>query len=45
MLKGDMMIDVQSLMKVRKVVESNLGEKVRLKVNRGRRKAYTGRHN
>ncbi|NLO82582.1 MAG: Veg protein [Clostridiales bacterium] len=37
-LKGDRMIDVQALMRVRQVVESNLGEKVRLKVNRGRRK-------
>jgi uncharacterized protein Veg len=34
------MIDAQALMKVRKAVESNVGEKVKLKANRGRKKSF-----
>lgn len=34
------MIDSQALLKARRAVESNKGEKVRLKANRGRRKCY-----
>ena len=34
------MIDSQALQKVRRAVESNIGEKVKLKANRGRRKCY-----
>lgn len=34
------MIDTQALLRARRAVESNIGEKVRLKANRGRRKLY-----
>ena len=34
------MIDTQALLRARRAVESNIGEKVRLKANRGRRKSY-----
>lgn len=34
------MIDARALMKVRKAVESNVGEKVKLKANRGRKKSF-----
>ena len=34
------MIDAEALEKIRKVVESNVGQKVRLKANRGRKKSY-----
>jgi uncharacterized protein Veg len=33
-------IDTQALLRARRAVESNIGEKVRLKANRGRRKSY-----
>ena len=33
-------IDAEALAKVRKVVESNIGQKVKLKANRGRKKSY-----
>ncbi|MFO7294751.1 MAG: Veg family protein [Clostridia bacterium] len=33
------MIDAQALMRVRKAVESNIGERVKLKANRGRKKS------
>ncbi|MDD2502550.1 MAG: Veg family protein [Clostridia bacterium] len=34
------MIDAEALTRVRRVLESNVGQKVRLKANRGRRKSY-----
>ncbi len=34
------MIDTQALLRARRAVESNIGEKVRLKANRGRQKSY-----
>lgn len=34
------MINAEALIKVRKQVESNLGERVKLKANRGRRKSF-----
>lgn len=34
------MIDAEALAMVRKVVESNVGQKVKLKANRGRKKSY-----
>ncbi|MFO7153678.1 MAG: Veg family protein [Caldicoprobacter oshimai] len=34
------MIDAQALMRVRKAVESNIGERVKLKANRGRKKSF-----
>ncbi|HHU77562.1 MAG: Veg family protein [Caldicoprobacterales bacterium] len=34
------MIDAEALARIRKAVESNVGQKVRLKANRGRRKTY-----
>lgn len=34
------MIDIDALARVRESVESNIGEKVRLKANRGRRRTY-----
>ena len=34
------MIDAEALAKVRKIVESNIGQKVKLKANRGRKKSY-----
>lgn len=34
------MINIDALAKVRENVESNIGEKVRLKANRGRRRTY-----
>lgn len=36
----DAVIDAGALAKVRRVMESNVGQKVRLKANRGRRKSY-----
>jgi len=37
--KVRLMIDAQALMRVRKAVESNIGERVKLKANRGRKKS------
>ena len=34
------MIDTNALAKVKKVLESNVGEKAKLKANRGRKKSY-----
>lgn len=34
------MIDSEALARVKKAVESNVGQKVRLKANRGRKKSY-----
>ena len=34
------MIDAEALARVRKTVESNIGQKVKLKANRGRKKSY-----
>jgi len=34
------LIDAEALAKVREVVESNIGQKVKLKANRGRKKSY-----
>jgi len=37
---GEAMIDSEALVKVKKIVESNVGQKVKLKANRGRKKSY-----
>lgn len=34
------MIDAKALASIKRVVESNIGQKVRLKANRGRKKSY-----
>jgi len=34
------MIDAEALVKVKQVLESNIGERVRLKANRGRKRCY-----
>jgi uncharacterized protein Veg len=34
------LIDAEALAKVRKAVESNIGQRVKLKANRGRKKSY-----
>ena len=34
------MIDADALGRVRRILESNIGQKVRLKANRGRKKSY-----
>lgn len=34
------MIDAEALASIKKVLESNVGQKVRLKANRGRKKSY-----
>ena len=34
------MIDLEAITKVRRTLESNVGERVHLKANRGRRKSY-----
>lgn len=39
-LEGDDLIDADALTRIRKVLESNVGERVKLKANRGRRKCY-----
>lgn len=36
----DAVIDAEALARVKKVLESNIGQKVRLKANRGRKKSY-----
>jgi|LSQX01.3.fsa_nt_gb uncharacterized protein Veg len=36
----DVMIDKESLDTIRKLVESNVGQKVKLKANRGRKRSY-----
>jgi len=40
-LEGEEMINDEALAKVRSVLESNIGEKVKLKGNGGRKKYYT----
>ncbi len=36
----DAVIDAEALARVKRVLESNVGQKVRLKANRGRKKSY-----
>ncbi|NLC45234.1 MAG: Veg protein [Clostridiales bacterium] len=36
----DAVIDAEALASIKKVLESNVGQKVRLKANRGRKKSY-----
>ena len=36
----DAVIDAKALASIKRVVESNIGQKVRLKANRGRKKSY-----
>ncbi len=38
--EGDSMIDADALVKVRRALESNIGERVMLKANRGRKKTF-----
>ena len=38
--EGDWMIDADALVKVKRALESNIGERVMLKANRGRKKTF-----